>query len=90
MEYIKPTKRKIILFLLIFVVLVPFIQYDTGIRCIQAPCPAADVGSVFKFVKNSKGFVEIEYINFSVGLVISYLAACGLIFMHKNLRNRHV
>lgn len=59
-EIPKPIRVNLIRLALSFVVtafITPFITYDTGVRCITAPCEAAaDRGSLVEFLAKSNDF----------------------------------
>ncbi len=80
-EFLRPTLWKIIIFIIIFVIFVPFIYLDTGIRCIQAPCPSGKIGSILFYLLQSKKLHldGLYYFGLIIGLIVSYLLSC-LIF----------
>lgn len=80
--FLKPTITKIIVAILILVIFVPFIHYDTGIRCIQAPCPAGADGSIAMWLIFSHNFYvySVSYVNLIIGVFLSYLVSCLVIF----------
>ncbi len=88
-EFFKPTIAKIILFVIVFGAFVPFIYYDTGIRCIQAPCPAGATGSLLTYFLFSYNFYiyNILYINLLIGLFLSYIVSSALISLIKKLNS---
>ena len=77
----------IIIAALIFTVFVPFIYYDTGIRCIKAPCPSGANGSILTWLISSHGYYVyyINYLNLVSGIILSFLASCiiALIIINK-------
>ena len=85
--FLGPTGFKLALAALLFLALMPIIDYDTGIRCIHAPCPSTATGSVLVYAYYA--FVvfphtSIYLLNFqmlAIGLVLSYLASCLLVFL---------
>ncbi len=91
-EFFKPTLSKMIVLAIIFAVFVPFIHYDTGIRCIQAPCPAGATGSLLVYVLFSHNLYiytgGVLYINLIIGLFVSYLVSCILILIVNKLRKK--
>ncbi|MEK6906479.1 MAG: hypothetical protein AABW81_02565 [Nanoarchaeota archaeon] len=84
-KFLKPTKWKILTFVIISLLFIPFINYDNGIRCIKAPCPADTTGSVIMYLLLSDNFhvYKILYINLAVGLIISYLLSCMIVSLIK-------
>ena len=90
-EFLKPNSVKIIILTILSVVFVPFINYDTGIRCIQAPCSAAFTGSFLMYLLFSHNFYVyyFSYVNLILGLIVSYLISCLIIFLiNKNSKRR--
>ena len=89
-EFFRPTIVKIIIALTIFV-FVPFIYYDTGIRCIKAPCPAGADASIIQYFLNApfNHIYSIYWISFIGGLLASYILSCVIIFVfNKFLKNK--
>ena len=82
-EFFKPTLTKIIVSVIIVIVFVPFIHYDTGIRCIQAPCLAGATGSLLMYLLFSPNLYiytgGILFTNLIIGLFVSYLLSCTLV-----------
>ncbi len=67
-------KKRIVLALLLFIIFVPFIDYDNGMRCFTAPCNSTDLGSLIIYIFN--GFPHIYGINYPIlfgGIILSYL-----------------
>jgi hypothetical protein len=48
-KLLQPTIGKFALAALFFITFVPFIEFDTGIRCITVPCPSSSVGSILSY-----------------------------------------
>lgn len=84
---LRPTKAKIALFLIIFVIFVPLVEYDTGIRCIRAPCPAGATGPILISLF-SHGLFGLNYVVMVPGLIISYLASCGIALLYSRIRKK--
>ncbi|MBU0471791.1 MAG: hypothetical protein KKF89_06170, partial [Nanoarchaeota archaeon] len=84
-EFFKPTKIKILTSIIILILFVPFINYDNGIRCIKAPCPADTTGSITSWLISSynHNIYQIQYINLLLGIIISYLVSCLIIYLVK-------
>lgn len=88
-SFFKPTIAKIIVAVLIFAMSVPFIHYDTGIKCIAAPCLEASTGgSIFVWLVSSYGssIYWISYVSLIIGIIMSYLVACMIIFAINKIR----
>jgi hypothetical protein len=89
-DFLKPVIAKIILFVIIFVAFVPFIEPHEFV-CFAAPCPQPGPQSLlaqFLFLRNP--VVGIYYTNLFAGLMISYLLSCLIVFganMLKRKRN---
>lgn len=89
-EFFRPTIGKIILFLIISIIFVPFIRYDNGIRCFTFPCPADSTGSVPMWIsaKRYAGHIyNLNYFYLTIGLAISYLISGAAISLSKRPRN---
>lgn len=81
-DFFRPTWLKIIIFALIFVTFVPFIEYYTVINCIIGPCPPlpGPTGSLLPFLFPGHYIVHsILYVNMVVGLILSYLISCAVV-----------
>ena len=89
-EFFKPTLKKIILTLVLFILFVPFIYYDTGIRCITYPCPSQAVGSIIGWLLSSYNFdiYSISFTNLILGLILSYLVSSTLIYIYNKTRRK--
>lgn len=87
--FLKPSIAKIIISLLIFVIFVPFVYYDTGIRCIKAPCPAGANGSIVMWLFFSYNFhlFSISYVILIIGILLSYLVSCLILFAINKIKN---
>ena len=89
-NFFRPTIPKVIVLIILAVAFVPFINYDTGIRCITTPCPSSASGSILMYLLFSYNFNiytgGINYIILVIGLIISYLASCIIIFLFKKKR----
>lgn len=88
--FLKPTVAKIVLATLIFVLFVPFIRYDTGIRCFQAPCPSGTYGSVVMWLVKSAHFYiyRISLTIVGAGTVLSYLFSCGTVYIIDKIKRK--
>jgi len=57
---------------------IPFIGYDTGIRCIKAPCPSFAYTSVWKYLflmgdnPYAQQSMTISWLRFGLGLLAWY------------------
>jgi len=76
-ELLKPSREKYLAAVFLFLVFVPCLEYDNGIRCIRAPCPANNIGSLLMFFLFSPthDIFQILYINAIVGLALAYILA---------------
>jgi hypothetical protein len=78
-ETVKTFQKKVMRIFLAFVAsafTVPFITYDTGVRCITAPCPgAADRGSLVEFFAKAQDLNAyiIDYTLFITAFVGIYI-----------------
>jgi len=88
-KLLRPTAPKVALFLLIFVIFIPFAEFDSGIRCITTPCPSGSVGSVLAYAFSFHGAIyQFYYFSIAVGLVASYLISCLLFSLAGNARSK--
>lgn len=89
-EFFKPNAKKIIIFTILFIIFVPFINFDTGIGCIKAPCNAGETGSLLTFLFSSYKFYiyYINYFNLVIGLIISYLISCLIVFVYNKFKEK--
>ena len=87
-EFLKPSRNICALTALLFILFVPFITYDNGIRCIRAPCPASDTGSLLAFaIFSPTHLIYQASIPIAIaGLVMSYFAACALVQWKAQLK----
>ena len=86
-ELVMPSRGKIIIFLALFLLFVPVVNYDTGIRCITAPCPSSSPGSIFIYVLHGSQIYQFYYAAAIIGIVATYLIACFAISLKKNVKN---
>lgn len=77
-DFLKPSLLKIAISIILFLVFVPFINYDTGIRCITTPCPSMANGSFLIYLIFSQNFYvyNLVFFNLIIGFIISYFFAC--------------
>lgn len=78
-SFFNPTVKKIVVAAVIFALFVPFISYDTGARCIRAPCYVAEAaGSIVTWLIFSYDFriYSLSYAMIIVGLIASYSISC--------------
>jgi len=89
-SFLKPTLAKIIVTILVLVIFVPFIHYDNGIRCVRAPCPSEDEGSIAMWLIFSHHFYiySLSYVNLIIGIFLSYLVSCAAIFAIEKMREK--
>ena len=88
-SFLKPTIAKISVAVLILIIFVPFINYDTGIRCITTPCPANADGSIAMWLFSYHSYIySIYYVNLIVGIILSYLISCLIVFIISKIRKR--
>jgi len=92
-DFFRPTLAKILITLITIAVTVPFIHYDTGIRCIQAPCPASATGSILTFLLHSPNrHIYTHGISIPVLLVgglLAYLLSCTLVWVSNKLKRNN-
>jgi len=79
-SFLQPTRTKIFLAAALFILSVPFLEVDTGIRCITIPCPASAARSVAEYLSLSRAeIIGFHYPSLLAGLAISYFLACFLV-----------
>ena len=82
-EILKPSREMIAIGAILFILFVPFIVYDNGIRCFRAPCPSSGMGSVLSWSMLSAlhmipGFIFSFDISIAViGAIICYSLGCA-------------
>ncbi|VVB98256.1 Uncharacterised protein [uncultured archaeon] len=87
-ELLKPDWKKIALAALLFLLFVPFLTYDNGIRCIRAPCPASSAGSALMFgLSNEHHIYSVDYAVMAAGIVAAYLISCIAISMLRKKKD---
>ncbi|PIN94862.1 hypothetical protein COU53_01960 [Candidatus Pacearchaeota archaeon CG10_big_fil_rev_8_21_14_0_10_30_48] len=70
----------VILCLILFIIFVPFINFDNGIRCITTPCPADTTGSIVLWgVYHFSNIYFINYFNLIMGLIIAGIVSYFII-----------
>jgi len=88
-KFFKPTILKIVVFIVLFLIFVPFIYYDTGVRCFTTPCPAGKLGSVMSYLMFSPNhFIYddgIRSLNIIIGIILSYLASCMVYYLFQKI-----
>ena len=90
-EFFKPTRLKIILTLVALLAAIPFIGYDTGIRCITTPCPSFVHTTLWKFmflrVDNpyAANSYDISWWRGLAGIGIFYTIICAAIPFSKKM-----
>ncbi len=82
---LKPSRFKIALFIILFLVFVPFAEFDNGIRCIRAPCPSSSIGSIAMYLLYHSPIYQIYIISIIVGAVAAYLISCLLVSLAANV-----
>ncbi|MEK7257208.1 MAG: hypothetical protein AAB316_20810, partial [Bacteroidota bacterium] len=93
-EFLRQAKAKLALAAVLFLALAPFIDYDTGIRCIRAPCPSAATSSVLVYAYHAlivfpnTSIYAINYPLLALGLVLSYLLSCMLAALYSKLAKK--
>jgi len=63
-----------------FIVFIPFINYDNGLRCVMAPCGSISSGSILIYL--FRGFPHVHQINYFFlfgGILITSLGSYFLI-----------
>ncbi len=83
-KFFAPIPEKIMLLAVLFVLFVPFIEYDNGMRCIKAPCPSSDTGSVIMYLLSPVKYIyNISIVNVIVGLMAAYLVSCAAAYYFR-------
>lgn len=78
--FLAPTVMKLAMALLVFLLFVPFISHDNGIRCIKAPCPSVSTSpaSIYFLFYPQYQIYEFQYVTAAIGLAVSYLVSCAI------------
>ncbi|MBI4176402.1 MAG: hypothetical protein HY518_04300 [Candidatus Aenigmarchaeota archaeon] len=76
-KMLRPSLPKILLFAALSAALIPIGQYDTGIRCIKAPCPAGADASLLSYLLFFRG--SLVYFNYPVPNLVAGLAFSWII-----------
>lgn len=87
--FLKPTLRKIGILLGLLIISIPFVGYDTGIRCITTPCPSYAYTTLWKylFLRTDNPFAaqsfDISWFRIGIGLVAWYMVISTIIYLMK-------
>jgi hypothetical protein len=98
-EFLKPTLVKLVLFVILFSIFVPFLYYENACEnylCLEGhTCDFSEgpvsitllliYGSITNCI-TIFGVAKISLPFAAFGLVISYLVACGIIFLYHKVR----
>lgn len=88
-DFLKPTGKKTIISIALFLIFIPVVYYDNGVRCVTTPCNSQDLGSVFFFLfSNNKIAYGISFFDLIIGLAISYLAACFVVYFWEKRKKK--
>jgi ABC-type transport system involved in multi-copper enzyme maturation permease subunit len=90
-SFFKPTFWILIIGFILFVCFVPFVYYDTGIRCITGPClEAGETGSLLTYILFSYHLriytYGTQYFMGIAGLLAAYVVSCGIVFLYKKFK----
>jgi hypothetical protein len=87
-EFFKPTITKIVMSILLVMLIPSTIHYDTGIRCIKAPCPAgSDASFVQYFINAPFSYIySIFWIKLIPGIILSYLISCTIVLLFRKFK----
>jgi len=89
-DFLKPTKSKIIITLVLIIVFVPFLRIDNGIRCIQVPCPSSTPASLVIYLLgliSSGTFINgASYTIIIIGVIASYIVSGLVIIINDKIR----
>jgi hypothetical protein len=87
--FFSPSLKKIGILLGLLIISIPFIGYDTGVRCITTPCPSYAYTTVWKYIFLSadnpyaaQGF-DISWFRAGIGVVAWYLIISTVIYFLK-------
>lgn len=81
-----PSWEKLAITALLIIFFLPFITYDNGTRCIQAPCPSTDTGTAFSWLFRHglplppPQAYSLDFRLLRGGIAICYIAACALAY----------
>jgi hypothetical protein len=91
LEFFKPTIAKIAIALIIFIVFVPILSIDSGVRCITEPCDSQSTVSLVIYVISLFEGVKVFgffYVNIIAGIVISYILSCFIVILVNFLKKK--
>jgi len=72
----------LILTLILFIIFVPFINYDNGLRCITIPCNSDTTSSILLWaVYGLSKVYSISYFNLIIGLIVSIAISSTIIIL---------
>ena len=89
-EFFKPTKGKIILFVILFVVIIlisvklNFVIYKPGERGVGLPL----ILSYNKISELGEGYWDFSFLNFTIDIIFWYLTSCLFVFLFRKIKNR--
>ncbi len=75
-NFLQLNKIKFVLLIVLFVLLVPFIEVENRIQCIKSPCPSTPSESIATFVFHNSDMEGINIVYVLIGLIFSYLVSC--------------
>jgi len=91
LRFFKPTIAKLLIFLVVFVVFVPVVSIDTGVRCITEPCDSASSVSLIIYLISMFEDVtvfEFLYTYIIVGVIVSYILSCFIVIFVDFLKEK--
>ena len=80
----------IILAAIVFIVFVPFINHDNGIRCITAPCPADSTSTLLAYTLFFSHYhiYQFYWTSAAIGIIISLIISSIAVYLYSYLKNK--
>ncbi|MEK6899087.1 MAG: hypothetical protein AABW79_03255 [Nanoarchaeota archaeon] len=73
--FLQPSLKQIVWTLILVVAFLPFVEYDSGIRCVTIPCPSSGVVSPlgYFFFHYTQVFYGISWTILILGTILTYV-----------------
>lgn len=73
--FLRPSAHQIVWTVMIVLLFLPFIQYDTGVRCVTVPCPSSAIASAagYAFFHTQQEAYGVSWIILILGTIVTYI-----------------